>query len=299
MEDYIHEIVVPHRGGRRDQERPAQDGQADRPPRLRPGPDGPHRRVVGRRTAHAVGDRLRRPQPPAGAAEHGRGREDAGPGRRRQRRGRGGRRRHARRQHGSSKKPVEVADFDVRRLGHGGRRSVRDAARDDHRDQRRVPSGSRPWSRSSAGRPRSSSASPRSRRSEAPSTPRSRAAAAATPTGARHDHERTAQRTRTMPPKKKIAALVKVQLQAGAATPAPPVGTALGPHGVNIMEFCKAYNAADRVDARQRHPGRDHHLRGPVVHVHHQDPAGRRADQEGRRSAARARASRTRRRSAS
>ena len=48
-----------------------------------------------------------------------------------------------------------------------------------------------------------------------------------------------------MPPKKKkIAAMVKVQLQAGAATPAPPVGTALGPHGVNIMEFCKAYNAA-------------------------------------------------------
>ncbi len=47
-----------------------------------------------------------------------------------------------------------------------------------------------------------------------------------------------------MPPKKKIAALVKVQLQAGAATPAPPVGTALGPHGVNIMEFCKAYNSA-------------------------------------------------------
>src|SRR5204862_286843 len=46
-----------------------------------------------------------------------------------------------------------------------------------------------------------------------------------------------------MPPKKKIAALVKVQLQAGAATPAPPVGTALGPHGVNIMDFCKMYNA--------------------------------------------------------
>ena len=47
-----------------------------------------------------------------------------------------------------------------------------------------------------------------------------------------------------MPPKKKVAALVKVALNAGAATPAPPVGTALGPHGVNIMEFCKAYNAA-------------------------------------------------------
>ncbi len=48
-----------------------------------------------------------------------------------------------------------------------------------------------------------------------------------------------------MPPKKKkISAIVKVQLNAGAATPAPPVGTALGPHGVNIMDFCKQYNAA-------------------------------------------------------
>ena len=46
-----------------------------------------------------------------------------------------------------------------------------------------------------------------------------------------------------MPAKKKVAAVVKVALQAGQATPAPPVGTALGPHGVNIMEFCKAYNA--------------------------------------------------------
>ena len=47
-----------------------------------------------------------------------------------------------------------------------------------------------------------------------------------------------------MPPKKKIAALVKVQLQAGSASPAPPVGTALGPHGVNLMDFVKAYNDA-------------------------------------------------------
>jgi large subunit ribosomal protein L11 len=48
-----------------------------------------------------------------------------------------------------------------------------------------------------------------------------------------------------MPPRKKrVAALVKVQLPAGAATPAPPVGTALGPHGVNIMDFVKQYNAA-------------------------------------------------------
>ncbi len=48
-----------------------------------------------------------------------------------------------------------------------------------------------------------------------------------------------------MPPKKrKLSAIVKLQFKAGAATPAPPVGPALGQHGVNIMEFCKAYNAA-------------------------------------------------------
>ena len=44
--------------------------------------------------------------------------------------------------------------------------------------------------------------------------------------------------------KRRVAAVVKIQIPAGAATPAPPVGTALGPHGVNIMEFCKQYNAA-------------------------------------------------------
>jgi large subunit ribosomal protein L11 len=48
-----------------------------------------------------------------------------------------------------------------------------------------------------------------------------------------------------MPPRrKKLSAVVKVQLPAGSATPAPPVGTALGPHGVNIMDFVKQYNAA-------------------------------------------------------
>lgn len=48
-----------------------------------------------------------------------------------------------------------------------------------------------------------------------------------------------------MPPKKKkLAAIIKLQIQAGQANPAPPVGPALGQHGVNIMEFCKAYNAA-------------------------------------------------------
>jgi large subunit ribosomal protein L11 len=44
--------------------------------------------------------------------------------------------------------------------------------------------------------------------------------------------------------RKKVLAVAKLQLRAGQATPAPPVGTALGQHGVNIMEFCKAYNEA-------------------------------------------------------
>ncbi|MDR2704017.1 MAG: 50S ribosomal protein L11 [Cellulomonadaceae bacterium] len=47
-----------------------------------------------------------------------------------------------------------------------------------------------------------------------------------------------------MPPKKKVAGLIKLQIKAGMANPAPPIGPALGQHGVNIMEFCKAYNAA-------------------------------------------------------
>src|SRR3972149_10517062 len=45
-----------------------------------------------------------------------------------------------------------------------------------------------------------------------------------------------------MPPKK-VLAVVKLQIDAGAATPAPPVGSALGPHGLNIMDFCKQFNA--------------------------------------------------------
>ena len=53
-----------------------------------------------------------------------------------------------------------------------------------------------------------------------------------------------------MPPKKKkVTGLIKLQIQAGAANPAPPVGPALGQHGVNIMEFCKAFNAQTQQDA--------------------------------------------------
>ena len=56
-----------------------------------------------------------------------------------------------------------------------------------------------------------------------------------------------------MAPRKQVAALVKIQIPAGQATPAPPVGTALGPHGVAIMDFCKDYNA------------RTDHMRGQII----------------------------------
>jgi large subunit ribosomal protein L11 len=54
-----------------------------------------------------------------------------------------------------------------------------------------------------------------------------------------------------MAKKKKILALVKLQIRAGQATPAPPVGTALGQHGVNIMDFCRQYNEATQPNAGQ------------------------------------------------
>jgi large subunit ribosomal protein L11 len=47
---------------------------------------------------------------------------------------------------------------------------------------------------------------------------------------------------------KKVQAVVKLQIAAGKATPAPPVGTALGPHGLNIMDFCKNFNAKTAKD---------------------------------------------------
>jgi len=51
--------------------------------------------------------------------------------------------------------------------------------------------------------------------------------------------------------KKKVLAVVKLQIRAGQATPAPPVGTALGQHGVNIMEFCRQYNEQTQAQAGQ------------------------------------------------
>src|ERR1700738_4496411 len=51
--------------------------------------------------------------------------------------------------------------------------------------------------------------------------------------------------------KRQVTAIVRIQLPAGKATPAPPVGTALGPHGVQTMEFCRQYNAATEAMAGQ------------------------------------------------
>ena len=79
---------------------------------------------------------------------------------------------------------------------------------------------------------------------------------------------------------KKVLTVIKLQATAGQASPAPPVGPALGQHGINIMEFCKAFNAQTPARAGHRHPGRDHRVRGPLVHVHHQEPAGGRPDQQ-------------------
>ena len=73
---------------------------------------------------------------------------------------------------------------------------------------------------------------------------------------------------------KKVIKLIKLQIPAGQANPAPPVGPALGQHGVNIMDFCKAFNAAHAGAQRgPDHTGRDLGVRGPLVHLHHQDAA--------------------------
>jgi len=49
-------------------------------------------------------------------------------------------------------------------------------------------------------------------------------------------------KVKEMPPKKEVTAIIKLQCEGGKATPAPPIGPALGQHGVNIMDFCKAFN---------------------------------------------------------
>src|SRR5262249_10803333 len=83
--------------------------------------------------------------------------------------------------------------------------------------------------------------------------------------------------------KKKVRAVLKIELPAGRATPAPPVGTALGPHGVNIMEFTRSYNERTAQQAGGCGPRRDHDLRGQKLHLRSEDTAGREPSEEGRR----------------
>ena len=139
---------------------------------------------------------------------------------------------------GSGSAPAEVVDFEIGESVTVMDGPVRHPAGHHQRDRRRCTPSSRCWSRSSAARLRSSCPSARSPRSK------------------RHRPTRTSRPSRRrdddMPPKKKkLTAVIKLQIKAGLANPAPPVGPALGQHGVNIMEFCKAYNAATEAQRGQ------------------------------------------------
>jgi large subunit ribosomal protein L11 len=80
---------------------------------------------------------------------------------------------------------------------------------------------------------------------------------------------------------KKITGYIKLQVPAGAANPSPPIGPALGQRGVNIMEFCKAFNAATQELEKGADPDGDHRLCRPQLLLHHQDPAGELPAEEG------------------
>ena len=82
---------------------------------------------------------------------------------------------------------------------------------------------------------------------------------------------------------KKVLTLIKLQIPAGAANPAPPVGPALGQHGVNIMEFCKAFNSQTQADAGTIIPVEITVFEDRSFDLHHQDAAGRGADPRGAR----------------
>ena len=72
---------------------------------------------------------------------------------------------------------------------------------------------------------------------------------------------------------KKVIAQIKLQIPAGQANPSPPIGPALGQHGVNIMEFCKILQRQDRRPGRDHHSGADHGVRRPLLHLCDQDAA--------------------------
>ena len=146
------------------------------------------------------------------------------------------------------------------RAGAGRRRPVRGLQRRDQRDRRRPLEAQGPRQHLRPRDPRRARVRPgrqalgrtteRADRGEWPVAPtRRREPKASTrsergpPRNDLRAQRRSRQRTeQTEMAKKKLAAIVKIQIPAGQATPAPPVGTALGPHGINIMDFCKAYN---------------------------------------------------------
>ena len=66
---------------------------------------------------------------------------------------------------------------------------------------------------------------------------------------------------------KKLKAIVRLQIEAGKANPAPPIGPALAGHGINIMAFCKEYNARTQKPARRDPPGGDQRLHRWLVHL--------------------------------
>ena len=81
---------------------------------------------------------------------------------------------------------------------------------------------------------------------------------------------------------KKVAGFLKLQVPAGSATPSPPIGPALGQRGINIMEFCKAFNAqSQEMEKGSPDPGGDHLLPGQVLHLPDEDAAGELLPQEG------------------
>ena len=81
---------------------------------------------------------------------------------------------------------------------------------------------------------------------------------------------------------KKIVGYIKLQVPAGAANPSPPIGPALGQRGLNIMEFCKAFNAQDAADGKgHADPGEHHRVLGQVLLLRDEDAAGVVLPQEG------------------
>jgi large subunit ribosomal protein L11 len=83
---------------------------------------------------------------------------------------------------------------------------------------------------------------------------------------------------------KKIIGYIKLQVPAGKANPSPPIGPALGQRGLNIMEFCKAFNAQTQgLEPGLPIPVVITALRGQELHLHHEDAAGDHPDQEGGR----------------